>query len=143
MLKLELEEIEKQIYTSQEALRIYLNKMKKEKTDSEEILESIKQGKEQYTTTFNSIQQEYLKTIGLKKRLLEKYRSLQVQLEQTIGNVGKTKIKLTALPIIEEQIANDFAEVINLKGVNEDEIKNNIHKIFAKQLNKLMETSNA
>lgn len=150
LLKLELEKIERQIYTSQEALRIYnewksvLNKMKKEKADSEEILESIGQAKEQYTTTFNSIQQEYLKTIGLKKRLLEKYKSLQIQLEQTIGNVGKTKIKLIALPIIEEeQIANDFSEVINLKGVSEDEIKNNIHKVFAKQLNKLMETSNA
>lgn len=149
VLKCDLEQIEKQIYTSQEALKIYnewkaeLDKLKKEKTDSEKILERIKQEKEQYALTLTSIQQEYLKTIRLKKRLLDKYKNLQTQLEQTIGNVGKTKIKLIASILIEEeQISNDFAEVINLKGVNEDEIKNNIHKTFAKQLNKLMNTDN-
>lgn len=149
VLKCDLEQIEKQIYTSQEALKIYnewkaeLDKLKKEKTDSEKILERIKQEKEQYALTLTSIQQEYLKTIRLKKRLLDKYKNLQTQLEQTIGNVGKTKIKLIASILIEEeQISNDFAEVINLKGVNEDEIKNNIHKTFAKQLNKLMNIDN-
>lgn len=150
LLKDQLEKIEKQIYTSQEAMKIYdkwkadLNQLNEDKKKAEQTLERLKQENVQYSNTVKSISQEYLKTIILKKRLLEKYKALQTKLEQTIGNVGKTKIKLIASFNIEEsEILTNLLEIINLKGLNEDEIRNNIRKHLVKHLTKMMNTDNA
>lgn len=150
LLKEQLEKIEKQIYTSQEAMKIYdkwkadLNQLNEDKKKAEQTLERLKQEKVQYSNTIKSISQEYLKTIILKKRLLEKYKALQTKLEQTIGNVGKTKIKLIASFNIEEnEILTNLLEIINLKGLNEDEIRSNIRKHLVKHLTKMMNTDNA
>lgn len=150
LYKEELEKIEKQIYSSQEAMKIYdkwkeeLNQLNDEKKSSEQTLERLKREKAQYSDIIKSISQEYLKIIILKKRLLEKYKTLQSKLEQTIGNVGKTKIKLIASFNIEEnEILNNLLEIINLKGLNEDDIKNNIRKHLVKHFTKMMNTDNA
>lgn len=145
LLKNELEGLEKQIYTSQEAMKVYdkwkadLNSLNEEKRKSEQLLERLNQDEKQYLETLQSIKYEYIEMLALKKGLLEKYKVLQNKLESAIGNVGKTKINLLANFTIEEnEILSNLFEIINLKGVNEDTVKINIRKIFVKQLNKLM-----